>query len=211
MGALLAMVLLLQGAVAAEVSLNCVTKSGKAYKEPATLSALVACQQKKLNASAAAYRKRNRADPPESILEGWDDRQRAEVVDFVRRHPERAGLDSPKETAKQTKEHLPSKDAADTEALGRSLQNMSDGGKKGVTPEMAKQIDDYLKEKQGSVSPDMRALLDSTQNGPNLSDQTVSKLKDAAQAAKGKGLDLDVDKKTEDFLLAPKEPSPNNN
>jgi len=212
--------LLLPTCASAKSNLNCVSRTGKAVSEPGTLSALVGCQKTKLATSSAAYQAKNHSEPPEELVEAWQDVQRAEVQDYVQRHPDRASLDNPKGLAAEQTEKQPtdskaspdSKQAKNTQDLAKQLQAESNGGKKGVTPEMTQQINDYLQKNQGSISPDMQTLLNSVQkDGPNLSADTFGKLQDAAKQAKQGGLDLDVDKKTEDMLLAPKDPSPNQN
>ncbi|MCX5796826.1 MAG: hypothetical protein NTY77_15130 [Elusimicrobia bacterium] len=91
---------------------------------------------------------------------------------------------------------------ADLEALKKDLLEKSDQGRKGVTPEMAAEIVAALKKQQGSVSPDMAALLDAVQkDGPNLSADTFHKLQDAARKANASGLDLGASPEVEDSLL----------
>ncbi len=215
----------LASSASADSKLNCIVKSSKGFSEPSSLSGLVACQKKKLSKSMSAYETANHDAAPDATLESWQDLQRAEVRDYIKRHPERAALDNPKDMPPDTnaKSDASSKtkskgssggqDGKDISDFGKKLQAESDGGKKGVTPEMASQIDDYLQKNQGSVSPDMQNLLNSvSKDGANLSGDTMGKLQDAAKQAKQGGLDLNTDKKTEDFLLAPKEPaSPNQN
>src|SRR6266704_649838 len=147
MRALFVLALLLPSAAPANSTVTCVVRSGKSVREPATLSALVACQQKKLDKAGDVYLGKNKVDPPDAVMENWQDLQRAEVQDYIRRHPERAGLDNPKnlppeekpyaDDAKRASDPKQPKDVSD---LGKKLQLESDGGKKGVTPEMASQI-----------------------------------------------------------------------
>jgi len=94
--------------------------------------------------------------------------------------------------------------AADLDAVNSQLVAGSDNGKKGITPDGARAIADYLECEQGGVSPDMQALLDQlSKDGGTLSDQSMVKLKQAARAAKDAGLDLGVDDKLEGWLLNP--------
>ena len=55
---------------------------------------------------------------------------------------------------------------------------------------------------QGFISPDMKDLLDSVvRDGGKLTPETMKKLQGAGKAAKGAGLDLNIDKGTEKDLL----------
>ncbi len=198
----------------AKTALTCVSKSGGKYKEPATLSALVKCQEGKLTAASAAYRDQNKQDPPASMVDGWQDSQRAEVRAYLNRHPDRASLDDGKESQAAAAAPEPESKTGDkgVDDLGKKLQAESNGGKDGVTPEMSRQINAYLQQRQGSVSPDMQQLLNQvSKDGPNLSADTVGKLQDAARQAHSQGLDLNTDQQTQDFLLKSDKPNPNQN
>jgi hypothetical protein len=211
-----ALVGLLLAAPAAASSVTCITKSGKTYHEPDTLSALVACQRKKLDQKTQNYAAKNHFQPSDTIVDSWQDAQRAEVRGYLKRHPDRASLDFDKNASAKDdavaaqsdgQKSLDPKQAKSVEDLKESLQKMSDGGKQGVTPDMAQKINDYLQQNQGSVSPDMQNLLNSVQkDGGNLSADTINQLKDASQAAQQNGLNLNVDQKTQDFLNSPKDP-----
>lgn len=201
------------GSAAVKTSLTCVRKSGGHYKEPPTLSALVACQHDKLADAAADYKAKNDLDPPDSVMDNWQGAQRDEVRAYLNRHPDRASLDSPAAPAgkEQAGAAQPGSDPG-VDALAKKVQAESNGGKDGVTPEMSQQMHDYLMQRQGSVSPDMQQLLNDVQkDGPNLSADTVSKLQNAAQQAHGQGLDLNTDQQTQDFLLKSDKPDPNPN
>ena len=92
--------------------------------------------------------------------------------------------------------------AQDLDALKRSLWEKSDQGRRGVTPDMAKDIVDSIMAQQGYVSPDMGELLDAVQkDGPKLSDDTFLKLQSAAREAKAAGLELNIKPETERSLL----------
>lgn len=195
-------------------NLTCVTKAGAKYSEPQTLTALVDCQKGRLDAATAAYRAKHKADPPPELVDSWQDRQRAAVSDYLNRHPNRASLDRPNDAPPEDEaakdkgakpDDAPKNDnggQAGMDDLNRRLRAESDGGKKGVTPEMAQQVRDYLKKNQGSVSPDMQRLLESvSKDGVKLTPDTMGQLQGAAKQAKGQGLDLNTDKNTEDFLL----------
>jgi gas vesicle protein len=208
----LLLLLLAVTASATEAPGPCVKKTKKSFAEPATLGALMSCQKKKLSEASAAYKAKKGTDASEALVEQWQERQLGEAHEYLNRHPDRAPAEKAAEkgTAK-TEETGDSKISdKDMDALGRELKEMSNGGKNGITPEMAQKVNDYLMKNQGSVSPEMQKLLDATQkDGANLTKDTVDQLKDASQKAKGEGLELGVDKKTEDFLLQPKEPAGN--
>lgn len=99
--------------------------------------------------------------------------------------------------------------------LQDKLQSESDDGRKGVDPQMAKEIEDFLGKQQGGMSPDMKALVESAaKDGPDLSADTMQKLQHAARAVKAEGLDLGIKPDTEksllndDFSKAPPPPQP---
>ncbi|MBI5622416.1 MAG: hypothetical protein HY924_01420 [Elusimicrobia bacterium] len=94
--------------------------------------------------------------------------------------------------------------------LGKKLWELSDGGKKGMTPAMAQEIVKRLQEQQGGVSVEMMALLGALQkDGAKLTDGSMLKLKDAARDAKAEGLDLGVGADLERWLLDPEtDPEP---
>jgi hypothetical protein len=165
--------------------LPCVTQqpNGK-YKEPPTLSRLLDCQQSKLRKVGAADR------------EWFEDKQLEEVRAYLERHPDRASVD-----------------VVEPDELKKSMWDKSEGGKKGVTPEMAKDIVDHLKSKQnGAVSPEMLQLLNSlTKDGGKLSDESMGMLRDAALKAKSSGMNLGLAPEMEEAILqGPPPKSPGN-
>ena len=86
--------------------------------------------------------------------------------------------------------------------LKTKLEAASPKGSRGITPEMAAQVRDHLLKKQGFISPQMEQLLRATaSDGVNLSHETMRMIQDAAREAKGAGLDLGVDERTEKMLL----------
>jgi len=207
---LLILFLFLPLSAAAEAFPSCVTKtSSGTYREPASLQALLDCQKKKLGRFASAYEELNGKAPGPEVEERWQERQRGEVRDFLARHPklatvERKGVGAAKAKAADPagETSAPQAQDAGTDALRKSLWEKSDDGRKGVTPEMAKEIVDYLTQQQGSVSPDMAALLEAVQkDGPELTDGTMRKLQDAARKAKDSGLDLETKPEIEQLLL----------
>lgn len=187
----------------------CVRKNKGALVEPPTLDALVDCQSKALAAASAAFGDKHEGLPPdEKLTDRWEDAQRAETQNYIKRHPARAGLTAKSAgtagAAASAADAKPETSGSDEDKLKADLESMSDGGKKGVTPAMAQEITDYLNKKQGGVSPEMKDLLDSLQkDGVNLTDDSMLKLKKAARAADGAGLDLGVDPKMKQELLDP--------
>jgi hypothetical protein len=86
--------------------------------------------------------------------------------------------------------------------LGERLHAAAGDGKDGITPAMGRDIIDSLMKKQGFVSPDMKDLIDSTvRDGGKLTPETMKKLQGAGRAAKGAGLDLNINPGTEKDLL----------
>jgi len=95
------------------------------------------------------------------------------------------------------------------DSLKHSLWEKSDEGRKGITPEMAQDIVNAIKDQQGSVSPEMTRLLESLQkDGATLSKDTFRQLQDAARKAKGAGLDLGVKPEIEQSLLQDQDETP---
>lgn len=199
-------------AAASSTVAACVKKTPKGYDEPKTLSALLKCQERARGGKAAS----------EAALEA----QRAEVRDYLSRHPERASVDegpaakkpdrpvpekvraqraASDRAMKKNAERLPEGDRAAYEALAGDLWSLSGDGEKGLTPEMAKEIVGYLQKQQGGVSVEMRGLLESlSKDGAKLSDGSVRQLKKAARDAKAEGLELGVaDEGMEAWLLDP--------
>lgn len=99
---------------------------------------------------------------------------------------------------------LPEDEQESAMALQKKLWEMSKNGASAVTPDMAHEIVRHLQQQQGGVSPDMKDLLDSLrQDGANLSDGSMLKMKKASRDAKKSGLDLGVDPNLEKWLLDP--------
>lgn len=113
-------------------------------------------------------------------IEGIDDRQRAEVREFL--------ADSGTLIEGSTKNDRPLGGAVD-EDLAK------------LSPEEGAEIR-ALAKRQGFVSPGMRDLIDAVvRDGGELTPETMKKLQKAGRAAKGAGLDLNIDQGTGKALL----------
>lgn len=194
---------------------SCVKKSSSTYQEPPTLAALIKCHKEKLEAARLDFAKAHGVPPADLAVERWEDMQRAEVRDYLRRHEDQASLDEPTGTtlvdegggADKAPEANGDGEAGLDKDFESSLKEKSQGGKHGITPGMAKDIVEYLQRKQGGVSPEMKDLLQTVKSeGANLSDATILQIKMAAQKANRAGIDLKVDRETERFLLEPDKP-----
>lgn len=94
------------------------------------------------------------------------------------------------------------KAGASLAALQERLHAAAGDGKDGITPAMADDIRATLTQAQGSLSPDMKALLDALQkDGGKLTPDTMKLLQGAAKSAKGSGLDLNIDPAAEKEIL----------
>jgi hypothetical protein len=207
----------------------CIKQGPNGIDEPADFQALRDCQAKEKEDIAARIAKKTGRPMSAATQERVDDRQRAEVKDFMSRHTvgesdldlassRRSGEPAAKTAAKAASAGDAADQTQELAALKASMIQKSDGGKKGITPDMAGDMRKFLMDKQGSVSPDMEDLLGSTaKDGPNLTTETMKKLRAAGNAAKGQGLELGIDPKTEDALLhddlepAPGAPRPGTN
>lgn len=207
----------------------CVRRLKKGLQEPATLPALVRCQKRARSKHLSGLK------GPASMeaLDRLDDFQRAEVREYLLRHPDRASMEEPEKLPSRSEgggdvlipgfggsrevppgektqpaalnmERLVPEQAADFLQLRESLLRQSPGGAAGVTPAMAQDIIRYLNKQQGGVSVEMRDLLQAVEkDGVKLSHQTMLKLKRAARAAKSEGLNLGIDPSLEKDLLDP--------
>lgn len=94
------------------------------------------------------------------------------------------------------------KSGSGIKGLQTRLQAAAGDGKNGITPPMADDVRATLTQIQGSVSPDMRALLDGVQkDGGKLTPDTMKLLQGAGKSAKGSGLDLNIDPAMEKDIL----------
>lgn len=95
-----------------------------------------------------------------------------------------------------------SKTGSSLQALQERLHAAAGDGKDGITPAMADDIRTTLTQAQGSLSPDMKALLDAVQkDGGKLTPDTMKLIQGAAKSAKGSGLDLNIDPNAEKDIL----------
>lgn len=164
------------------------------------------CQEK---AHADAISEAERKGKPLSYrqLEDFEDRQRAEVRDFLANSG--TVIDGESKNGRGlggiTKDDLgkvSAKDAGDLAGLESRLHGAAGDGKDGITPAMGRDIIDTLTAKQGFVSADMKDLIDSVvKDGGKLTPDTMKKLQGAGRAAKAAGLNLNIDPKTEKDLL----------
>ena len=140
-------------------------------------------------------------------LERIDDDQRAEVRDYLANSG--AIIDGSTKNGqglggvtKKDLSRVSAEDGAEIGDLEKRLHAAAGDGKDGITPGMGRDIIDSLTKKQGFVSPDMKDLIDSVvRDGGKLTPETMKKLQGAGRAAKGAGLDLNIDKNTEKDLL----------
>lgn len=200
--------------MAASLVVTCIIAlSATTFKEPVSFDALRECHQKKLDSASAAYVQKKKAVPPGELLEAWEDVQREETRAYLARHPDRASV----ETGSTRVDRSDSADAAQAEPaaghkdLEKELWEKSDGGKKGLTPELAQSVIAHLKSQQkGEVSPEMLDLLDSlTKDGANLTEGSIKKMRSAARKAKASGLDLGIAPEIESSLLQDDQPGHN--
>jgi hypothetical protein len=191
------LLLLFPASAGAEPVPTCVRKTAEdAYREPASLKALRACHKKTFERFTADYEVRHGDLPPDEIVEAWQEAQRAEVRDFMERHPHRSVTEG------ESRGRVQGTDGAALRDLGEDLWKSSEEGRKGITPEMAADILNFITDQQGSVSREMSNLLIAVQrDGAQLTEDTVRQLKAASRKAAAAGLDLGVDEQTKDFLL----------
>jgi hypothetical protein len=198
---MLAEALLLASVVSAKYSgpEPCVKRTKSGYDEPATWAALRNCQDKAMDKYVSAHRDMSDADAAKA-----DDFQRAEVQDYLKRHPDRAADSGGSGVSVMPSAPPAAAEDSDAADLQATLNKEAGDGKNGLTPQMAGQIADFLQKKQGGESADMQGLLQSLQrDGGNLSDESALRLKRAARDAKQAGLELNIDPKVRDWLLDP--------
>ena len=163
---------------------------------PTNLDELRACQDR-ARADAVAKAASKGTPLTDAQLDRIDDRQRAEARKFFAKPEEKLGGAK----ASDLKRVDPKSAAAIVGLQGR-LQAAAGDGKAGVTPAMADDVRATLIQAQGSISPDMKDLLDGVQrDGGKLTPETMKKLQGAGRAAKDDGLDLNIDPNVEKSLL----------
>lgn len=152
-------------------------------------------------------------------IERIDDLQRAEVRDFLANSgtiiegatKSDVGLGG---VTDEDRSRVSAEEGAELGALEKRLHAAAGDGKDGITPAMGRDLIDSLTRRQGFVSPQMKDLIDAVvRDGGKLTPETMKKLQKAGRAAKGAGLDLNIDKGTEKNLLerdfdSDKEPKP---
>ncbi len=140
-------------------------------------------------------------------IESIDDEQRAQVRDFLAHSgtiiegatKSDRGLGG---LTERDRSRVSAGEGAGLDALEKRLHAAAGDGKDGITPAMGRDLIDSLTKQQGFVSPQMRELIDAVvRDGGKLTPETMKKLQQAGRAAKGAGLDLNIDKGTEKNLL----------
>ncbi|UPT74610.1 MAG: hypothetical protein M0D55_02430 [Elusimicrobiota bacterium] len=163
------------------------------------------CQEKARGEAVAAAEAKGKPLSYQT-LEEFDDLQRAEVRDYLANSG--TIIDGETKSGRGlgglTNEDLAKAgdSAGDLSSLEKRLHAQAGDGKDGITPAMGRDIVDSLMKKQGFISPDMKELLDAVvKDGGKLTPDTMKKLQGAAKAAKGAGLNLNIDAGTEKSLL----------
>ena len=206
MSAPLLLLALLSVPVSAQKIPDCIHVSSMSVVFKADLDAVRDCQDR---ARRKLVDDAERKGKPLSYakLERVDDLQREQVRDYLAnsgtvidgstKSDRSLGGVTPKDL-----ERVSPGDGADIGDLEKRLHAAAGDGKEGITPAMGRDLLDSLTKKQGFVSPDMKDLIDSVvRDGGKLTPETMQKLQSAGKAAKGAGLDLNIDKNTEKDLL----------
>ncbi|MFI5348674.1 MAG: hypothetical protein ACHQ2Z_03950 [Elusimicrobiota bacterium] len=191
----IALAVLAVPASAASLPASCLhVSSGTA---PSNYEEFRACQARTLD-DALASAERKGAPVTDAQLDAIDEFQRTEARKFLSRKGTVIGGGA---TAADLGRADP-KSADAIKGLQGRLQAAAGDGKDGITPEMAADVRATLMQSQGGISPDMKDLLDSVErDGGKLTPETMKKLQGAGKAAKGDGLDLNIDPNTEKLLL----------
>ncbi|MCR4296180.1 MAG: hypothetical protein NUW21_11650 [Elusimicrobia bacterium] len=139
-------------------------------------------------------------------IERIDDEQRAQVRDFLANSG--TIIEGATKSGRlggvtdEDRSRVSAGEGAELDALEKRLHAAAGDGKDGITPAMGRDLIDSLTKQQGFVSPQMRDLIDAVvRDGGKLTPETMKKLQKAGRAAKGAGLDLNIDKGTEKNLL----------
>lgn len=185
---------------------DCIHVSSTSVRYKADLDAVRDCQDKarqKMVDDAQSKGKPLSYDRLEQI----DDQQRAQMREFFARSgtiitgttKSNRGLGG---VTQKDLRRVSADERAEIDDLEKRLHSAAGDGKDGITPSMGRDIIDSLTKKQGSVSADMKDMIDAVvRDGGKLSPETMKKLQGAGRAAKGDGLDLNIDQGTEKELL----------
>ena len=176
----------------------CVRKRKGRYQEPATLSALIRCQQILRDKHIVRQKKRgftlSTADQ-----EALEDFQREEVRNYLGRHPDRATMaEGPNAAEPKGKKRKKSAD----DPQEHPAAPPPDGEPQPPSPEMVRGMVENLRMQSGD-RPDLKDLSSSIElDGATLSPGTLSKLKAIARKAKSEGTDLNLSPEAERWLLS---------
>lgn len=170
------------------------------------LDAVRDCQEKARETLAAGAAAKGRP-LSETELEDLDEQQRAQAREYLAKSgtviegSSKAGPGLGGVTDKDLG-RVSAEEGTEVSGLEKRLHAAAGDGKEGITPAMGRDMIDSLTKKQGFVSPDMKDLIESVvRDGGKLTPETMKKLQGAGRAAKGAGLDLNIDKGTEKNLL----------
>jgi hypothetical protein len=190
-------------------------RGAKTAPAPKTFEAFRGCQAAARAALVASAESAGKPLTPDQ-LDQVDEYQRAEARRFLARPgvvasgPDSSGAaeveSSPNDklggvTDADLKRADP-KSGASIAALQERLHAAAGDGKDGITPAMADDIRATLSQAQGGLSPEMKNLLDAVQrDGGKLTPDTMKLIQGAGRAAKGAGLNLNIDPNAEKEIL----------
>ena len=127
--------------------------------------------------------------------------QRVEITTFLRATG--ALTEPPSDDAPPNRrDRRPEGWSEDISELEQRSREAAGDGSMGVSPGMAADMRQEIMAKQGFISPEMDALLKSvSQDGGQLTPETMKKLQQGLRAVKGAGLDSKLDPETEGAIL----------
>ncbi|MBI5883647.1 MAG: hypothetical protein HZB91_11155 [Elusimicrobia bacterium] len=145
----------------------CIRKTSQGYEEPASLTALLRCQEGETDGFLEDYRTAHDGnDPPDEALSSLATRQMRQAGEYVKRRPKDADSKGVAELGKrlegQVEARMNDKDKEELrqiQDLQKSLGRKADA-KRGLTPEMADEAREHVRKKQGGVSADLDMSLD---------------------------------------------------